>query len=95
MFTFPRFLLQLVENGCLWHLLLLLFGYDYTLHDSGVEANVETNEQEGLNNSARVILSLFYFSLSFSLKPTSTTSLAEKKELMVYSLLVYLFTVLF
>jgi hypothetical protein len=43
-----------VECGALWHLVLLLFGYDYTLHESGVEASVETNEQEGANNNARV-----------------------------------------
>lgn len=29
----------------LWHLLLFLFNYDYTLDESGVEKSAETNQQ--------------------------------------------------
>jgi len=45
----------------------MLFAYDYTLHESGVEASVESNEQEGANNSARVCdFSFLFFSFFFS-----------------------------
>ena len=44
---------SLLENGILWHLLLFLFNYDYTLDESGVEAKAETNVQEIHNDLAR------------------------------------------
>ena len=43
----------LLENGVLWHLLLFLFKYDYTLDESGVIAKSETNVQEIHNELAR------------------------------------------
>ena len=33
------------QAGVLWHLLLFLFNYDYTLDESGVEKSAETNQQ--------------------------------------------------
>ena len=44
---------SLLENGVLWHLLLFLFKYDYTLDESGVVAKSETNMQEIHNELAR------------------------------------------
>ena len=44
---------SLLENGILWHLLLYLFKYDYTLDEGGVEAKAETNIQEIHNELAR------------------------------------------
>lgn len=38
--------LQLLQAGALWHLLLLLFDYDYTLDEGGVERCQSTNKQE-------------------------------------------------
>ena len=35
------------QCGILWHLLLFLFNYDYTLEEAGVEKSEETNQQVG------------------------------------------------
>lgn len=40
----------------LWHLLVHLFNYDYTLEESGVQASQETNQQEVANNLAKLSL---------------------------------------
>ncbi|KAK2561616.1 DnaJ-like protein subfamily C member 13 [Acropora cervicornis] len=45
---------QLLQAGVLWHLLLFLFNYDYTLDEGGVEKSAETNQQEISNNLARL-----------------------------------------
>lgn len=45
---------QLLQAGVLWHLLLFLFNYDYTLDEGGVEKSAETNQQEIANNLARL-----------------------------------------
>lgn len=44
----------LVDQGVLWHLLALLFPYDYTLAESGVEKSTDTNRQEAANSNARL-----------------------------------------
>lgn len=36
---------QMLQAGVLWHLLLYLFNYDYTLEESGVEKCAESNQQ--------------------------------------------------
>lgn len=41
--------LQLLQAGALWHLLVLLFDYDHTLDDGGVERCEATNKQEVTN----------------------------------------------
>ena len=33
----------------LWHLLLFMFNYDYTLEEGGVESSAETNQQVSLD----------------------------------------------
>ena len=38
--------LQLLQAGALWHLLILLFDYDFTLDDGGVQRDSTTNKQE-------------------------------------------------
>ncbi|CAH1789259.1 unnamed protein product [Owenia fusiformis] len=45
---------NLYQAGALWHLLLYLFNYDYTLEEGGVEKSGETNKQEISNNLARL-----------------------------------------
>ncbi|XP_037954363.1 dnaJ homolog subfamily C member 13 isoform X2 [Teleopsis dalmanni] len=45
---------NLVCNGVLWSLLLFTFEYDYTLDESGVEANDKTNQQQLANNLAKM-----------------------------------------
>ena len=35
----------LLQSGALWHLLVFLFNYDYTLDEGGVEVSSETNQQ--------------------------------------------------
>ncbi|XP_032807043.2 dnaJ homolog subfamily C member 13 isoform X1 [Petromyzon marinus] len=47
---------HLLQAGALWHLLVYLFKYDYTLEESGVVANEETNQQEVANNLAKLSL---------------------------------------
>lgn len=36
---------NLVKNGVLWSLLLFMFEYDYTLDESGVVTDENTNQQ--------------------------------------------------
>lgn len=36
---------QLFKAGVLWHLLLFLFRYDFTLEEGGVERSAESNQQ--------------------------------------------------
>eukprot|EP00058_Branchiostoma_floridae_P000587 XP_002586075.1 hypothetical protein BRAFLDRAFT_252432 [Branchiostoma floridae] len=45
---------HLLQAGVLWHLLLYLFHYDYTLEEGGVEKSDESNQQEVANNLARL-----------------------------------------
>ena len=47
---------HLYHAGVLWHLLVHLFNYDYTLEESGVQASQETNQQEVANNLAKLSL---------------------------------------
>lgn len=50
---------NLVKNGVLWSLLLFLFEYDFTLDESGVQAEEKSNQQKSANNLARMsILSI-------------------------------------
>ena len=37
--------MQLVKAGVIWHLLLFLFNYDFTLEEGGVEKSEKTNQQ--------------------------------------------------
>ena len=45
---------HLFQSGVLWHLLLYLFNYDYTLEESGVEKSDDTNKQEIANSLAKL-----------------------------------------
>lgn len=45
--------MQLLKAGALWHLLLFLFNYDFTLDEGGVEKNEEENRQEVSNRLAK------------------------------------------
>lgn len=47
---------HLYHAGVLWHLLVKLFNYDYTLEESGVQANQDTNQQEVANSLAKLSL---------------------------------------
>lgn len=50
---------NLVKNGVLWSMLLFLFEYDFTLDESGVQAEEKSNQQKSANNLARMsILSI-------------------------------------
>lgn len=50
---------NLVKNGVIWSLLLFLFEYDFTLDESGVQAEEKSNQQKSANNLARMsILSI-------------------------------------
>ncbi|KAK0084129.1 hypothetical protein PV325_007587 [Microctonus aethiopoides] len=46
--------MQLLQSGALWHLLLFMFSYDYTLDEGGVERNQDENRQEVANNLAKL-----------------------------------------
>lgn len=45
---------NLLHAGVLWHLILFIFQYDYTLDEGGVETSDESNQQEVANNLARL-----------------------------------------
>ena len=45
---------HLLNSGVLWHLIIKLFGYDFTLEEGGVEADEETNKQQFINNHAKI-----------------------------------------
>ncbi|XP_023933252.1 dnaJ homolog subfamily C member 13-like [Lingula anatina] len=45
---------HLFKSGCMWHLLLFLFNYDYTLEEGGVERSGESNQQEVANSLAKI-----------------------------------------
>lgn len=47
---------HLYHAGVLWHLLVNLFNYDYTLEESGVQTSQETNQQEVSNSLAKLSL---------------------------------------
>uniref|UniRef100_A0A8C4HC11 J domain-containing protein n=1 Tax=Dicentrarchus labrax TaxID=13489 RepID=A0A8C4HC11_DICLA len=47
---------HLYHAGVLWHLLVHLFNYDYTLEESGVQTSQETNQQEVANSLAKLSL---------------------------------------
>ncbi|XP_059801619.1 dnaJ homolog subfamily C member 13 isoform X4 [Hypanus sabinus] len=45
---------HLFQAGILWHLLVYLFNYDYTLEESGIQKSEETNQQEVSNSLAKI-----------------------------------------
>ncbi|XP_033628714.1 dnaJ homolog subfamily C member 13-like isoform X2 [Asterias rubens] len=47
---------HLHQAGVIWHLLLYLFKYDFTLDESGVDVESSTNQQQLANNLARLSL---------------------------------------
>ncbi|XP_050693549.1 dnaJ homolog subfamily C member 13-like isoform X4 [Eriocheir sinensis] len=48
--------MNLLQAGILWHLLLFLFSYDYTLDEGGVSKSEESNQQELSNQLAKLAL---------------------------------------
>lgn len=46
--------MHLLQAGCLWHLLIFLFDYDYTLEEGGVEAEEENSKQLVANKLAKL-----------------------------------------
>lgn len=55
----------------LWHLLVYLFNYDYTLEESGVQASQDTNQQEVANNLAKLSLIALSRLAGYTLTPQS------------------------
>lgn len=47
---------HLYHAGVLWHLLVNLFNYDYTLEESGIQKSQETHQQEVANSLAKYSL---------------------------------------
>ncbi|KAL5005925.1 hypothetical protein ScPMuIL_017083 [Solemya velum] len=47
---------NLYQSGVLWHLLLYLFNYDYTLEEGGVDKSDDSNQQEVSNQLARMCI---------------------------------------
>lgn len=45
--------MQLLKAGALWHLLLFMFNYDFTLDEGGVERSEDANQQEVSNRLAK------------------------------------------
>ncbi|XP_072047448.1 dnaJ homolog subfamily C member 13-like isoform X2 [Amphiura filiformis] len=45
---------HLHQAGAIWHLMLFLFKYDYTLDESGVEVQDDSNQQQVANTLARL-----------------------------------------
>ena len=48
--------LQLLQAGVLWHLLIFLFDYDFTLEESGVETEEENSHQAVANKLAKLAI---------------------------------------
>ncbi|XP_042237903.1 dnaJ homolog subfamily C member 13-like isoform X4 [Homarus americanus] len=48
--------MNLLQAGILWHLLLFLFNYDYTLDEGGVSKSEDSNQQELSNRLAKLAL---------------------------------------
>nr|CAD7257437.1 unnamed protein product [Timema shepardi] len=46
--------MQLLQAGCLWHLLLFMFSYDFTLEEGGVQRSEDANQQEVANRLAKL-----------------------------------------
>nr|XP_050853264.1 dnaJ homolog subfamily C member 13 isoform X3 [Vespula vulgaris] len=46
--------MELFKSDALWHLLLFMFNYDYTLEEGGVERTQDENRQEVANNLAKL-----------------------------------------
>ena len=46
--------MHLLQAGCLWHLLIFLFDYDYTLEEGGVDAEEENSKQLVANKLAKL-----------------------------------------
>lgn len=44
---------ELLKAGALWHLLLFMFNYDFTLDEGGVERTEDANQQEISNRLAK------------------------------------------
>eukprot|EP00795_Rhopilema_esculentum_P013369 gene13369-4225_t len=71
-----------LQSGALWHLLLFLFQYDYTLSESGVEASAESNQQELANSLARLSIRALARMAGFLDAPNNTPdNPAVKKSL--------------
>ncbi|GJQ87934.1 putative dnaJ homolog subfamily C member [Trypoxylus dichotomus] len=49
----PVLQIQLLKAGALWHLLLFMFKYDFTLDEGGVEKTEDANRQEVSNRLAK------------------------------------------
>ncbi|OCT75945.1 dnaJ homolog subfamily C member 13 isoform X1 [Xenopus laevis] len=47
---------HLLQAGVLWHLLTYPFNYDFTLEESGIQKNEDTNQQEVANSLAKLSL---------------------------------------
>ena len=45
---------HLYHAGVLWHLLVRLFNYDYTLEECGVQTSQDSNQQEVANSLAKL-----------------------------------------
>ncbi|XP_068224403.1 dnaJ homolog subfamily C member 13-like [Palaemon carinicauda] len=48
--------MNLLQAGVIWHLLLFLFSYDYTLDEGGVSKSEDSNQQEMCNRLAKLAL---------------------------------------
>uniref|UniRef100_A0A3Q1H7F9 J domain-containing protein n=1 Tax=Anabas testudineus TaxID=64144 RepID=A0A3Q1H7F9_ANATE len=62
---------HLYHAGVLWHLLVHLFNYDYTLEESGVQASQDTNQQEVANSLAKISLVALSRLGGYTQKPNS------------------------
>lgn len=60
---------NLLHAGVLWHLVLFVFKYDYTLEEGGVETSDETNQQDIANSLARLSIEAVAKLAGFKRKP--------------------------
>lgn len=81
--------LAVTEAGAIWHLLLFVFRYDYTLEDSGVETNEENHTQLFANRAAKGALRTIYALAGF--RP-GETYIESKPNVALYRMLTQLLT---
>ncbi|CUF24956.1 endosomal trafficking protein, RME-8, putative [Bodo saltans] len=77
------------EAGAIWHLLLFVFRYDYTLEDSGVQTNEENHTQLFANRAAKGALRTIYALAGF--RP-GDSYIESKPNVTLYRLLSQLLT---
>lgn len=75
---------DLVRNGIIWSLLLFMFEYDYTLDESGVEADEKSNQQQAANNLARLSVTALVALAGYTLTLINDPKVSERHSFFLF-----------